>query len=211
MHELGSCQKRKSSRDMENERIRILLERQEQILAEVRTEIQKHELQAGSGRSVQELGGIVESQRREIDHVFAGNEQLRRDQLLLQEQLSEQHRDLREARIKSLHEMEELKRIQELQIDESSRKRLIGNQDTIYELTAKIQELQNEVNCMDDSRDFKDAEPARSGLSHVPSQPALLPPHRDAGGMLSRPGRMLSRNISRQKFGIRMVYRETFL
>ena len=32
---------------MENERIRILLEkRKEQILAEVRTEIQKHELQA---------------------------------------------------------------------------------------------------------------------------------------------------------------------
>ena len=41
VYELSSCQKRKSSRDMENERIRILLERQkEQILAEVRTEIQ---------------------------------------------------------------------------------------------------------------------------------------------------------------------------
>ena len=37
VYELSSC-------DMENERIRILLERQkEQILAEVRTEIQKHE------------------------------------------------------------------------------------------------------------------------------------------------------------------------
>ena len=38
----------------------------------------------------------------------------RRDQLPLQEQLSEQNRDLREARIKSLHEMEELKRVPEL-------------------------------------------------------------------------------------------------
>ena len=39
-------QKRKSSRVLESERIRILLERQEeQILAEVRSEIQKHELQ----------------------------------------------------------------------------------------------------------------------------------------------------------------------
>ena len=39
---LGRVKKRKSSREMENERIRILLERQkEQILAEVRTEIQK--------------------------------------------------------------------------------------------------------------------------------------------------------------------------
>ena len=38
VNELSSCQKRKSSREMESERIRILLERQkEQILAEVRT------------------------------------------------------------------------------------------------------------------------------------------------------------------------------
>ena len=46
-------QKRKSSRDSENERIRILFERQkEQILAEVRSEIQKHELQAESDKKV---------------------------------------------------------------------------------------------------------------------------------------------------------------
>ena len=54
--------------------------------------------------------------------------------------------------------------------------------------TARIQELQNEVHCLHDSRDFKDAESVRSGLSHVPSQPALLPPYRDFGGELSRPG-----------------------
>ena len=54
-------QKRKSSRDLENKQIRILLERQkEQILAEVRSEIQKHELQADSDRrSIQELTGII--------------------------------------------------------------------------------------------------------------------------------------------------------
>ena len=87
---------------MENERIKILLERQkEQILPEVRTEIQKHELQADSDRrSIQELNGIIESQRREIDHTVADDEQLRRDQLLLHEHLSEQNRDLREAQIK---------------------------------------------------------------------------------------------------------------
>ena len=44
--------------------------------------------------------------------------------------------------------MEELKRVQELRIDEFSRRRLIENQDTINELTARIEELQNEVNCM---------------------------------------------------------------
>ena len=195
-HKLSSCQKRKSSREMVSERIRILLERHKgQILAEVRTEIQKHEFQADSDRrSTQELNGIIESQRRKIDHAIAGDEQLRRDELLLQEPLSEQNRDLREAHMKSFHEMEELKRVQELRVDESSRRRLIENQDTINELTARIQDLQNEVSCMNDSRDFKDAESVRSGLSHVTNQPASLPPNRDPGGMLSRPGGILSRN-----------------
>ena len=81
--------------------------------------------------------------------------------------------------------MEELKRVQELRIDESSKRRLIENQDTINELTARIQELQNEANCMNDSRDFKDAQSVRSG-PHIPSQPALFPPYRDPGGLLSR-------------------------
>ena len=98
-------QKRKSSREYENERIRFFLERQkEQILAEVRSEIQKHELQAESAkRSIQEKTGIIDSQRMEVVHTFTGCEQSRRDQLLLQEELSE----------KGLHEMEELKRVQE--------------------------------------------------------------------------------------------------
>ena len=60
-------------------------------------------------KSIQELNGIIESQRREIDPTTAGDEQIRRDQRLLQEQLSEQNRDLHEAHEKSLYEMEELK------------------------------------------------------------------------------------------------------
>ena len=80
--------------------------------------------------------------------------------------------------MKSLNEMEELKRFQASTFDEFSRRRLFENQDTIQELTTRIQELQNDVNCMNDSRDFKDAESVRSGLSHVTSQLALLPPFR---------------------------------
>ena len=153
VYELSSCQRRKSSREMENERVRILVERQkEQILVEVRSTNFKPIL-------IEEVSsGIIESQRREFDHTTAGDEQLRRDQLLLQEQLSEQNRDVRETHIKSLHDMEEWKRVQEFRIDEFSRIRLIEIQDTTNEFTAIIQELQNEVNCMNDSRDFKDAE-----------------------------------------------------
>ena len=100
------------------------------------------------------MNGVIDSQRREIDHTIASDEQSRQDQLLPQEQQPAQNRDLREAHIKSLHEMEEWKRVQELRIDEFSRRRLIENQDTIDELTARIHELQNDVNCMNDSRDF---------------------------------------------------------
>ena len=124
---------------------------------------------------------------------MARDEQSRRDQLIHHRQLSEQNLDLREAHMKSLNEVEELKRFQELRIDEFSRRRLIENQDTINEFAARIQELQNEVNCLNDARDFEDAESARSGLSDVPSQPALLPPFRDPGGMPSRS--VISRQI----------------
>ena len=94
---------------------------------------------------------------------------------------------------KSLSDMEELKRFQGSTFETIARRRLIEDRDTILELTARIKELQNEVNCMNDSRDFQDAESVRSGLSHVPSQPALFPPFRDPGGMPSRSTGMPSR------------------
>ena len=79
----------------------------------------------------------------------------RRDQLLLHERLSEQNRILREAHVKSLNELEELKRFQGSTFDEFSRRRLIDNQDTVNEITARIQELQNEVNCLNDFERFQ--------------------------------------------------------
>ena len=91
--------------------------------------------------------------------------------------------------------MEELERFQGSTFDTIARRRLFEDQDTILDLTGKIQELQNEINCMNDSGDFQDAESVRSGHSHVTSQPAFFPPYRDPGGMLSRPVRMLSRNV----------------
>ena len=57
----------------------------------------------------------------------------------------------------------------------------------------KIQELQNEINCTNDSRAFQDAESVRSGHSHVASQPVSFPPHPVPGGMLNRSFRMPSR------------------
>ena len=82
--------------------------------------------------------------------------------------------------------IEELKRFQGSAFDTIARRRLVEDQDTIFELTGKIQELQNEINFVNDSRDFQDAESVRSGHSHVTSQPVSFPPHPVPGGMLSR-------------------------
>ena len=183
------------SHSSESEQIRILLERQrEQILADCHAEIRKHEFQADyDRRSIQKLNEVIESQEEEICRAHQGDERLRRDHQLLHEQLLKQYWDLREAHDQSLSEMEELKRFQGSTLDTIARRKLVEDRDTVLELTGKIQELQNEINCMNDSRDFQDAESVRSGQSHVASQPVFFPPHPDPGGMLSRSMGMPSR------------------
>ena len=82
--------------------------------------------------------------------------------------------------------MEALTRTREMYVDEFSREKMIENHNIINELMTKVQELQYEINCMNDSRGFKAAESVRSGpSSHVPSESALLPPQADQGGLLS--------------------------
>ena len=107
--------------------------------------------------------------------------------------------------------MEELKKFQSSTFDTIARRRLVENQDTILELSGRIQELQNEINCMNDSKDFQDAESIRSGNSHVTSRPVSFPPHPIPEGMLSRSIGMPAQEKGRQAFGTHMVYRETFL
>ena len=172
----------------ESEQIRTLLERQrEQILADCQAEIRKHELQADyDTRSIQKLNETIESQKEEICRGHQGDERRRQDHQLLHEQLLEQNRELREAHERSLNEMEELKRFQGSTFDTIPRRTLVEDRDTILELVGKIQELQNEINCMSDSKEFQDAESIRSGNSHVTSRPVSFPPHPIPEGMLSR-------------------------
>ena len=113
-----------------------------------------------------------------------GYETSRRDQPRLHEESAQREKALRDTRIRNVQEVEELKRAQEMRIDEFSRNELRVSHATIQELTSQIQELQEGMNCMNDSREFQDVESMRSGeLSHVPSRPAIVP---SLGGMLSR-------------------------
>ena len=95
------------SHSSESEQIRILLERQrKQILTDCQEEIRKHEFQADyDRRSIQKLNEVIVFQTGAICRAHQGDEQFRRDQQLLHEQLLEQNRDLREAHEKSLNEM----------------------------------------------------------------------------------------------------------
>ena len=138
--------------------IRTLLDEQRQtILAECHARVGHHELQAAH----------AEEERR-----------------LLQRQLWKQKLEFREAHQRSLTEMEELQKFQSSAFDTMARRKFIEDQNTILELGQRVQELQNEVNCMNDSQDFQDAESIRSGNSHVTSRPVSFPPHPIPEGML---------------------------
>ena len=80
--------------------------------------------------------------------------------------------------------MEELRKFQSSTFDTIARRKLIEDQNTILELSGREQELQHEVNCMNDSKDFQDAESVRSGNSLVTSRPVSFPPHPIPEGML---------------------------
>ena len=101
---------------------------------------------------------------------------------ILQEELWRQQQDFREVHQQNLTEMEELRKFQSSTFDTHAK--LIEDQNTILELSGRLQELQNEVNCMNDSEDSQDAESVRSGNSHVTSQPMLFPKHPAFEGLL---------------------------
>ena len=168
--------------------IRTLLDKQkEQILAECQSRINRHEFQAAyDRRSLLKLEEIIESQQEEL-HCARAEEVQQRGQQLLQGQLLQQILELREAHQRSLTEMEELRKFQSSTFDTIARqKKIVEDQNTILEPSGRIQELQNEINCMSDSKEFQDAELIRSENSHVTSRPVSFAPHPIPEGMLSR-------------------------
>ena len=123
-------------------------DRKSEFSPNARRKLRRHEFQADyDRRSVRKLGEFVESQQEEL-HCAQAEELQRRDQQLLHERLLQQNSELREAHNKSLNEMEELKKFQCSTFDTIARQRLVEDQDTILELTGKIQDLQIEINCM---------------------------------------------------------------
>ena len=75
-----------------------------------------------------------------------------------------------------MHEMGEIKKVQELREDEVSVQKLRENHETIQQLTSQLQQMQEQMTSVNDSGDFQHVESTFSGrLSHVSSQPAMVP------------------------------------
>ena len=110
--------------------------------------------------------------------------QAEQERKILQGELCRQQQDFREVHQQDLIKMKELQEFQNSTFDEFTKKKFIEDQKTIMELSGRLQELQNEVNCMNDSKDFRDAESICSGNSHVTSPPGLFPRHPPFEGML---------------------------
>ena len=110
--------------------------------------------------------------------------QAEQDRRILQEELLRQQQDFREVHQQDLIKMKELQKFQNSTFDEFTRQKFIEDQKIVMELSGRLQELQNEVNCMHDSKDFQDAESVRTGISHVTSQPGVFPKHPPFQGML---------------------------
>ena len=114
------------------------------------------------------------------------------DRKVLQEESLRQQQEFREVHQQDLMKHPELQKFQNSAFDEFTQKKFIEDQKTIMELSGRLQELQNEVNFMNDSKDFMDAESICSGNPHVTSPPGLFPKHPPFEGML-RPSFMSQR------------------
>ena len=126
---------------------------------------------------------VAEYGEKVLHHEFLAA-QAEQNRKILQEELLRQQQDFREVHQQDLMKMKELQKFQNSTFDELTRQKFIEDQNTIMELSGRLQELQNEVNCMNDSKDLQDAESVHSGNSHVTSQPGVFPKHPPFVGLL---------------------------
>ena len=125
------------------------------LLAEAKSELMKQEYEVEALNTCNsELQQQTYAQRLELEDAHFGYAESRREQVRPQEELVMKEKALRDAQIGSIHEMGELKRAQELRVDEFSVQKLSESHDTIQKLTSQIQELQERANCMSDSGEF---------------------------------------------------------
>ena len=70
----------------------------------------------------------IQSNRMEIDHTNLGYEQSRREQVRPHDEFAQRERALREIHVRNMREVEELKRVQEMRIDQFFKQELRESQ-----------------------------------------------------------------------------------
>ena len=175
---------------------------EDHLLNQARSDLAKRELHVESlNKCIGDLQKRTEAQNRapqDVQNEFVGS---CRKQTRSQEELLRREKALRDTQIRSKHEIGDMKRAQELRVDEVSVQQLRENHETVQQLTFQLQQMQEQMNSMSDSGEFQDVESNYSGrLSHVSSQPAMIPSSCSAA---TKGCRLIH--------GINLEYRKTFL
>ena len=119
--------------ESENEAKLCPEEQRNQLLSQAKAGTMKEECRADFAEcSIRELIRPIQSNRMELDHTNLGYEQTRREQVRLHEEFAQRRRALRESHVRNIHELEELKRVQEMRIDECSKQELRESQTSIH-------------------------------------------------------------------------------
>ena len=117
----------------------FLEEHKDYMLPEAKTEVRKQECRADFlGSSVRDFQRQLDSNHLEIYCINQGCEESRKEQGRLHDELAQRERVPRETQIRSVHEVGELKRAQEMRTDEFSRNELRESHATLQELPSQI-------------------------------------------------------------------------
>ena len=104
---------------------------------------------------IDELQQQAHAQRLELEDAHHGYIESRREHFRQQEELSVKEKALRETQIRNFHEMGDMKRAQELRVDEFPVQKLRESHETKHRLTSQLQEMQKQMNSTKDSGDFQ--------------------------------------------------------
>ena len=128
---------------------------------------------------------MSEAQDRALQDVRNEFVESRREKTRLQEDLLRKEKALWDTQIRSMHELEKMKRAQVQQVDEMSTQKLKTIQHT-----SQLQQLPEQMNSMNSSGEFQDIESKKKSgrLCHVSSQLEMIPSSR---ALLSRDKRLL--------------------
>ena len=99
--------------------------------------------------------------------MFHGYVESRREQVRLQEKMGMKEKVLRDTQIRSMHEMGEMKRAQELRVDKFSVQKLKESHETTQWLTSQVQGLQERMHYLTESGESQEVESNESEKNHT--------------------------------------------